>query len=135
LESRHLFLSHPINSLSLIAHNHNTTNIDISTSSFFLISFPYLLFCSGHTNIVTGLSLNHNDTMLLSNSMDNSLRGWNVRAFSSGVGQNVDQKEQGAGRLEKMFLGGKSKRSLGLGLGLGVFSLYCWHVFSCGVLH
>ncbi len=61
---------------------------------------------SGHTDIVTGLSLSPDGNMLLSNSMDNSIRAWNVRPFTARTGTAKEQ-EQGAGRLEKMFLGAR----------------------------
>lgn len=42
------------------------------------------LTLEGHTDIVTGLSVSPDGNRLLSNSMDSSLRIWNVRPFVAG---------------------------------------------------
>ena len=49
---------------------------------------------AGHTDTITGLSLSPDGQHLLSNSMDNTLKCWNVQPFASD-----------ASRLEKTFLG------------------------------
>jgi len=49
----------------------------------------------GHTDTVTGLSLSNCGSFVLSNSMDNSLRIWDVRPYAT------------KDRLVKMFLGHK----------------------------
>ena len=56
----------------------------------------------GHTDTITGLSLNPKGTHLLSNSMDGSLCSWDIRPFAS-------QK-----RLDKRFVGGKHNAEKGL---------------------
>lgn len=38
----------------------------------------------GHTDTITSLSLSHSGNFLLSNSMDNTLRCWDVRPFIQG---------------------------------------------------
>lgn len=48
---------------------------------------------TGHTDVITGLSLSPDGNHLLSNSMDNTLKTWNVQPFAPD------------NRLEKTFLG------------------------------
>ena len=48
---------------------------------------------SGHQDTVTGLAVSADGNHLLSNSMDNTLRMWDLRPFVVG------------GRCEKMFTG------------------------------
>jgi Prp8 binding protein len=40
-----------------------------------------LMVLEGHTDSVTGIAINKEDTQLLSNSMDNTVRTWNVKPF------------------------------------------------------
>ena len=56
---------------------------------------------AGHTDTVTGLSVSPDGSYLLSNSIDRSLRVWNIRPFVTGA---VDV-EQGAVRCEKLMQG------------------------------
>ena len=53
------------------------------------------LMLTGHIDTVTGLSISPDGSYLLSNSMDASLRSWDIRPFV------VDE----ANRCEKIFLG------------------------------
>jgi|MDTB01.2.fsa_nt_gb Prp8 binding protein len=56
---------------------------------------------AGHTDTVTGLSVSPDGNHLLSNSMDCSLRSWNIRPFVTGA----EAAEQGAARCEKLMQG------------------------------
>lgn len=57
----------------------------------------------GHEDTITGLAVSRDNTMLLSNSMDCSLRAWNIQPFVSGVSSG--DVEQGSARYEKLFQG------------------------------
>lgn len=50
----------------------------------------------GHTDIITGLEVSPDGNFVLSNSMDNTLRSWDIRPFV---------KQGDAGRLNKIFTG------------------------------
>jgi Prp8 binding protein len=51
----------------------------------------------GHTDIITGLSLNTNGTKLLSNGMDSQLFSWDIRPFLA----------EGASRCQQSYVGAK----------------------------
>lgn len=57
----------------------------------------------GHEDTITGLAVSRDNKMLLSNSMDCSLRAWNIQPFVAGVSSG--DVEQGAARYEKLFQG------------------------------
>ena len=57
----------------------------------------------GHSDTITGLAVSRDNKTLLSNSMDCSLRAWNIQPFVAGTA--ADEVEQGAARYEKLFQG------------------------------
>mmetsp|Transcript_33423 Transcript_33423/g.67478 ORF Transcript_33423/g.67478 Transcript_33423/m.67478 type:complete len:354 (-) Transcript_33423:290-1351(-) len=61
----------------------------------------------GHTDTITCLALNPKGTHVLSNSMDGTLRTWDIRPF-------VDDASGGKKRHDKTFLGGTHNAEKGL---------------------
>jgi Prp8 binding protein len=85
-----------------------------------------VLTMRGHTDTITGLSVSPDGALLLSNSMDCSLRAWNINPFVAGIGGGMgtaagggshegqtqpppppqqQQQEQGTQRYERLFQG------------------------------
>jgi len=79
----------------------------------------------GHSNTITGLSLSPDGHHLLTNSMDNTLRVWDMRPFAPG--NRWEGGGQGAG-VAAHRAGGEGK---GRGLELGVTD----RVRTCGRSH
>ena len=63
------------------------------------------LVLRGHTDSVTSVSLNPNGTHLLTNSMDSSIRSWDIRPFVSNENNRCELNFVGARHgAEKVLL-------------------------------
>ena len=71
-----------------------TSGIDPKIYAWDVRRLEHPLFAmSGHTDTVTSLAVHpHHDTHLLSNSMDQSLRSWDIRPFAGGTGSSNNSK-------------------------------------------
>lgn len=90
---------------------------------------------TGHTDTITGLDVSPDGHHLLSNSMDNTLKSWDIRPFSP------------ANRLEKTFLGHQHNFEKNLlrcswspngnmvAAGSSDRNVYVWSFHSCDILY
>ncbi|KAL3767481.1 hypothetical protein ACHAW5_006210 [Stephanodiscus triporus] len=84
-----------------------TGGIDNCITAWDVRQMHKLMTMKGHTDTITCLALNRKGTHLLSNSMDGTLRSWDVRPF-------IDDASGKKKRHDKTFVGGTHNAEKGL---------------------